>query len=450
MVATLGRMNHLPRCRATSAVVAAVAAALVALLVGPRPAAAVPPTPPDGTYHGSLVGASLTRPVVGLAVTPGGDGYWMVASDGGIFSFGDASFLGSTGAIRLNQPIVGMAPTPTGAGYWLVAADGGIFSFGDARFLGSTGALALNRPIVGMAATPSGLGYWLVASDGGIFAFGDATFRGSTGAVPLNQPIVGMASTPTGSGYWLVAADGGIFAFDAPFFGAMGGRCVTDRIVGLSTSKQGAGYRMAGRDGLVYAFPGGASYAFEQMGPGCTPVRWNPCIAIPFVVNPTGGPPNAVALAQAAVDRVAAATGLSFRYEGLTDEAASVSRSLLQARYGARYAPMLIAWADRFAIGDAAGLGGLVYVGLGTPAAQAVSGFAYVGRGLPGGDLFQTGVLLHELGHALGLDHADDTVQVMNSVGDSGRPLSTYIDGDLAGLDRIGRRPGCLPAIPGR
>ena len=80
----------------------------------------------------------------------------MVATDGGIFSFGDAAFFGSTGAIRLNRPIVGMAPTPSGQGYWLVASDGGIFSFGDARFFGSTGAIKLNKPIVGMAATPSG------------------------------------------------------------------------------------------------------------------------------------------------------------------------------------------------------------------------------------------------------------------------------------------------------
>ena len=55
--------------------------------------------------------------------------------------------------MRLNQPIVGMAPTPTGKGYWLVASDGGIFAFGDAAFHGSTGSIALNKPIVGMAPT---------------------------------------------------------------------------------------------------------------------------------------------------------------------------------------------------------------------------------------------------------------------------------------------------------
>ncbi len=84
-------------------------------------------------------------------------------------------FYGSTGSLHLNQPIVGMAATPDGGGYWLVAADGGIFSFGDAAFHGSTGSLHLNQPIVGMAATPDGGGYWLVAADGGIFSFGSVS-----------------------------------------------------------------------------------------------------------------------------------------------------------------------------------------------------------------------------------------------------------------------------------
>ena len=46
----------------------------------------------------------------------------------------------------LNKPIVGMAATADGGGYWLVASDGGIFAFGDAGFFGSTGALNLNKP----------------------------------------------------------------------------------------------------------------------------------------------------------------------------------------------------------------------------------------------------------------------------------------------------------------
>ena len=90
-----------------------------------------------------------------------------------------------------------MAATPDGGGYWLVASDGGIFTFGDAKFYGSTGAIKLNKPIVGMAATPDGGGYWLVASDGGIFTFGDAAFYGSHRRMTLNKPIIGMIAGPT-------------------------------------------------------------------------------------------------------------------------------------------------------------------------------------------------------------------------------------------------------------
>src|SRR5437868_5511681 len=102
-----------------------------------------------------------------------------------------------------SAPAVAASPS---LGYWLVAADGGIFSFGDAVFHGSTGAIHLNSPIVGIASTASGHGYWLVAADGGIFSFGDAVFHGSTGAIVLNSLIVGIASTASGHGPWLVAA----------------------------------------------------------------------------------------------------------------------------------------------------------------------------------------------------------------------------------------------------
>ena len=101
-------------------------------------------------------------------------GYWQVAADGGVFTFGSAGFYGSTGSMRLNKPVVGMAVTPDRHGYWLVASDGGVFAFGDAGFYGSTGSMVLNKPIVGMIPTLDGRGYWLIASDGGVFAFGDA------------------------------------------------------------------------------------------------------------------------------------------------------------------------------------------------------------------------------------------------------------------------------------
>ena len=80
-----------------------------------------------------------------------------------------------------------MERTHTGKGYWLVAADGGVFTFGDAAFFGSMGGRQLNRPVVGIAAD--------TATDGGAFSFG-APFYGSTGGVALSEPVVSMQPQP--------------------------------------------------------------------------------------------------------------------------------------------------------------------------------------------------------------------------------------------------------------
>ena len=215
--------------------------------------------------YGSTGNLRLNQPIVGMAATPSGHGYWLVASDGGIFPFGDAGGYGSTGNIRLNQPIVGMASTPDGRGYWLVASDGGIFPFGDAVGYGSTGNIRLNKPVVGMAASPDGRGYWLVASDGGIFPFGDAAGYGSTGSVRLNRPIVGMASTPNGGGYWLVASDGGIFPFgNAGGYGSTGSMGLSD-VVGMAPSATGRGYRIVSSRGGVWCY-GDAGFGGSAAG----------------------------------------------------------------------------------------------------------------------------------------------------------------------------------------
>ena len=143
-----------------------------------------------------------------------------------VVPFGGAS-LGVHALTSPKAPVVGMAATPDGKGYWLAASDGGIFSFGDAQFYGSTGSISLNRPVVGMAATPDGKGYWLVASDGGIFSFGDAQFFGSGGGTRLAAPAVGMAAAPNGAGYWLV-------------FGPL--RPLSGKIVGIDPGHNGLNY----------------------------------------------------------------------------------------------------------------------------------------------------------------------------------------------------------------
>jgi len=245
---------------------------------------AIPPSPPPGTcipnvppcstqgywmtatdgglfsygnvqFYGSMGGHPLARPVIGIAATHDRGGYWEVATDGGIFAFGDAPFRGSMGGTRLNQPVVGIAPTASGNGYWEVASDGGVFSFGDAPFHGSMGGTRLNQPVVGIAPTASGNGYWEVASDGGVFSFGDAAFHGSMGGTHINQPVVGIAPTPDGGGYWEVASDGGIFAFgDAGFFGSMGAVRLNRPVVGIASTRTGRGYWMVASDGGVFNF----------------------------------------------------------------------------------------------------------------------------------------------------------------------------------------------------
>jgi hypothetical protein len=219
----------------------------------------------DAAFEGSAGGLHLKEPIVGMAPTPGGGGYWLVASDGGIFNYGNAGYYGSMGGKPLMAPIVGMAATPDGRGYWEVASDGGVFSFGDAHFYGSRGGQPLDGPVVGMAADSTGQGYWLVTRDGGVFSFGDAHFYGSAGSLPLRQPVVGMAATGDGGGYWLVASDGGVFNYgDAGFFGSLGGLPLVRPVVGIAATANGGGYWLVASDGGVFDY-GDAGF-FGSMG----------------------------------------------------------------------------------------------------------------------------------------------------------------------------------------
>jgi glucose/arabinose dehydrogenase len=227
----------------------------------------------DAAFAGSMGGQPLNAPIVGMAAHPGG-GYWLVASDGGIFAFGGAPFLGSMGGTPLNQPVVGMAATSDGGGYWMVASDGGIFTFGNAPFLGSMGGTPLNQPVVGMAATSDGGGYWMVARDGGIFTFGNAPFLGSMGGTPLNQPVVGMAPNPTG-GYWMVARDGGIFAFGTPFHGSAGGTTLNQPVVGMAATTTGEGYWLVASDGGIFTFPTGVPALTVSVVAGGLSIPWD-------------------------------------------------------------------------------------------------------------------------------------------------------------------------------
>ena len=230
-------------------------------------------------FCGSTGGLRLTSPVVGAAMAPPTGGYWLVASDGGVFAYGGARFYGSTGGIPLAEPVVGMAATADGRGYWLAASDGGVFAFGDARFLGSASADHLHSPVVAITATADGRGYWLVTSNGDVYNFGDARYLGAAGSTHLVAPIVGMAEDRDTGGYWLVGADGGVFSFDAPFYGSAGGLPLAKPVVGIAGTGDGHGYWLLGGDGGVFsygdAFFHGSTGGMELVRPVVALVGWS-------------------------------------------------------------------------------------------------------------------------------------------------------------------------------
>jgi hypothetical protein len=173
----------------------------------------------DPTHAASVGTATLT--------VTSTQGYRLVGSDGGVYSFGSAGFFGSLPGLGIStNDIVGTAADPAGTGYWLVGSDGGVFSFGSAGYFGSLPGVGIStRDIVGMAADPAGTGYWLVGSDGGVYSFGSAASFGSVPGVGIStRAIVGMAADPAGTGYWLVGSDGGIYSFgSAGYFGSVPG-----------------------------------------------------------------------------------------------------------------------------------------------------------------------------------------------------------------------------------
>ena len=133
-----------------------------------------------------VVGSSCFLPVGTIIATfspTGGDSY---SGEHGLWYTNNCSFAYFTsltltlssdrgtlsGALGDGEQLVFTRPLPA-HGYWLVGSDGGIFTFGSAQFYGSTGSLALQRPVVGIVPTADHGGYWLDASDGGVFSFGD-------------------------------------------------------------------------------------------------------------------------------------------------------------------------------------------------------------------------------------------------------------------------------------
>jgi len=212
------------------------------------------------TYLGSASTAHPVAAIVGLDETADGRGYWQVGADGGVFAFGTAGFYGSTGAIRLAAPIVAMMASPSDRGYALVARDGGVFTFGDFAFAGSGARAQRAAPVVGGATSPllDGPGYWLARADGTVDSFGAAP--GFAPSAAARTPVVAIAADPSGIGYWTVSSDGRVAASgSAHLFGSLGPAAHAP-IVAIVPTPTGAGYWLVGADGGVYTF-GDAGFA---------------------------------------------------------------------------------------------------------------------------------------------------------------------------------------------
>jgi hypothetical protein len=220
------------------------------------------------------------------------------------------------------------------------------------------------------------------------------------------------------------------------------------------TPTQSVGHRLAFPE---WSAPNNPNYAFLQTQPNSTsPVTWDPCRPIHYVVRPYGSPQGGLDLIQTAISNVSKATGLKFEYDGTTNESPEEQRpNYLPDQYGNRWAPVLVAWSSPNEMpmlsGDVIGLTSAQPVDSQDGRYALVSGqvaldFSQLTPVMQfnGGRAVVEATISHEFGHLVGLDHVGDPTQLMYP---SARPVvHSFGAGDLTGLAQLGSGH-CFPQL---
>ncbi|MHB1986704.1 MAG: hypothetical protein ACYCSF_01775 [Acidimicrobiales bacterium] len=238
-----------------------------------------------GTEH-----IKLRAPIVGMATTPDGRGYWLVGQNGSVYNLGDARFFGSPGRKPLPPPahhVIAIVPTDNGRGYWLCDASGVVTAYGDAPKLPSLAPRWTGLPIVGFAVLPNELGGWVVNSAGNVFRLGRSKLHGNLMARHLASPVVSMARSTDGGGYWLIDAKGDVTAFGDAGRAASAPSTLSAPVADMTAAPSRLGYWAVSASGDV--IPGGVpSLGSVSEAAGAAPIVG---IAAAAPVAPAPPPP---------------------------------------------------------------------------------------------------------------------------------------------------------------